>query len=142
MNVSKERSISCWMQDAPAIEASPLQSDQRCEVVVIGSGLAGLSTAYELGRFGRSVIVIDRGEKDKTEVVVSAEERAVADAASELITAGDLTGKSFELSWLYRPRGLKAERLLLIGGGKTNRFTASELRKVAGAAVRANGQRV
>src|SRR5947207_5305057 len=61
MNVADERSISCWMQDAPAIEASPLKSDQTCDVVVIGSGIAGLSTAYELSRFGRSVIVIDRG---------------------------------------------------------------------------------
>jgi glycine/D-amino acid oxidase-like deaminating enzyme/nitrite reductase/ring-hydroxylating ferredoxin subunit len=61
MNVSNERSISCWMADAPAIEASPLETDQMCDVVVIGSGIAGLSTAYELSRFGRSVIVIDRG---------------------------------------------------------------------------------
>jgi hypothetical protein len=61
MNIGDERSMSCWMQDAPAIEASPLQSDQTCDVVVIGSGIAGLSTAYEMSRFGRSVIVIDRG---------------------------------------------------------------------------------
>ncbi|MBV9343287.1 MAG: aminopeptidase, partial [Acidobacteria bacterium] len=82
-------------------------------------------------------VVVDRGEKDKTEVIVSTEERAVADAAAELISTGDLSGKNFELSWLYHPRGLKAERLLLIGGGKASRFTPSELRKVAGAAVRA-----
>jgi glycine/D-amino acid oxidase-like deaminating enzyme len=31
-------------------------------VVIIGSGIAGLSTAYELARFGRSVVVIDRGK--------------------------------------------------------------------------------
>ena len=55
MNVGDERSMSCWMQDAPAIEASPLQSDQTCDVVVIGSGIAGLSTAYEMSRFGRSM---------------------------------------------------------------------------------------
>ena len=61
MNVADERSTSCWMKDAAIIEASPLRSDERCDVVVIGSGIAGLSTAYELCRFGRSVIVIDRG---------------------------------------------------------------------------------
>ena len=60
MNVADERSMSCWLQDAPAIKAPPLQTDQTCDVVVIGSGIAGLSTAYELSRFGRSVIVIDR----------------------------------------------------------------------------------
>lgn len=61
MNVGDERSTSYWMKDAPAIDASPLRSDERCDIVVIGSGIAGLSTAYELCRFGRSVIVIDRG---------------------------------------------------------------------------------
>src|SRR5437762_10377701 len=62
MNVADERSRSCWIEDAPAIEASPMQSDQKCDVAVIGSGIAGLSTACELSRFGRSVIVIDRGK--------------------------------------------------------------------------------
>jgi glycine/D-amino acid oxidase-like deaminating enzyme/nitrite reductase/ring-hydroxylating ferredoxin subunit len=62
MNVADERSTSFWLRDSPALNASPLQSDQTCDVVVIGSGVAGLSTAYELSRFGRSVIVIDRGK--------------------------------------------------------------------------------
>jgi glycine/D-amino acid oxidase-like deaminating enzyme len=61
MNVGDERSISCWMHEAPVIDAPPLATDESCDVVVIGSGIAGLSTAYELSRFGRSVIVIDRG---------------------------------------------------------------------------------
>jgi hypothetical protein len=61
MNVADGRSRSCWVEDAPAIEARPLQSDETCDVVVIGSGIAGLSTAYELSRFGRSLIAIDRG---------------------------------------------------------------------------------
>jgi leucyl aminopeptidase len=54
-----------------------------------------------------------------------------------LISAGDISGKIFELSWIHKPAGLKAKRLLLIGGGKAKNFSASELRKVAGAAVRA-----
>jgi glycine/D-amino acid oxidase-like deaminating enzyme/nitrite reductase/ring-hydroxylating ferredoxin subunit len=60
MNVGDERSKSCWMEEPP-IEAPKLASDESCDVVVIGSGIAGLSTAYELARFGRSVVVIDRG---------------------------------------------------------------------------------
>jgi glycine/D-amino acid oxidase-like deaminating enzyme/nitrite reductase/ring-hydroxylating ferredoxin subunit len=44
-----------------APQAIPLSGDQQCDVVVIGSGIAGLSTAYELSQRGRSVIVIDRG---------------------------------------------------------------------------------
>ncbi|MDT9599601.1 FAD-dependent oxidoreductase [Sphingosinicella rhizophila] len=61
MNVGDERSTSFWMQEAEAIDAPPLTADARCDVVVVGAGIAGLSTAYELARFGRSVIVIDRG---------------------------------------------------------------------------------
>jgi len=61
MNVGDERSSSCWMAELPAIAAPPLRNDAECDVLVVGSGIAGLSTAYELARFGRSVIVIDRG---------------------------------------------------------------------------------
>jgi len=54
-------SKSPWMSIAVAPGAIPLQGDERCDVAVIGSGIAGLSTAYELSQCGRSVVVIDRG---------------------------------------------------------------------------------
>ncbi|MBA2401881.1 MAG: FAD-dependent oxidoreductase [Bradyrhizobium sp.] len=54
-------SKSLWMSIAVAPGAISLQGDERCDVAVIGSGIAGLSTAYELSQRGRSVIVIDRG---------------------------------------------------------------------------------
>jgi leucyl aminopeptidase len=82
-------------------------------------------------------VVLDRGEKDKTETFVSASDKAIQQAAADLISSGDLTGKNFETTWLHKPTGLKAKRLLLIGGGKAKKFSASELRKLAGAAVRA-----
>jgi hypothetical protein len=61
MNVGDEHSVSFWMESAPAIDASRLRADEDCDVIVIGSGIAGLSTAYELARLARSVVVIDRG---------------------------------------------------------------------------------
>jgi glycine/D-amino acid oxidase-like deaminating enzyme/nitrite reductase/ring-hydroxylating ferredoxin subunit len=61
MNVGDEKSRSCWMDETPVVEAPPLAADEDCDVVVIGSGIAGLSIAYELSRFGREVVVIDRG---------------------------------------------------------------------------------
>ena len=61
MNVGNEHSVSFWMQESPIFDAPPLTKDESCDVVVIGSGIAGLSTAYELSRLGRSVVVIDRG---------------------------------------------------------------------------------
>jgi len=61
MNVGDERSVSYWMHESPIIQAPSLAADESCDVVVIGSGIAGLSTAYELALLGRSVVVIDRG---------------------------------------------------------------------------------
>ena len=60
MNVGDERSKSCWMDESP-IAAPALDADVECDVVVVGSGIAGLSTAYELACAGKSVVVIDRG---------------------------------------------------------------------------------
>ena len=54
-------STSLWMDTAVAPNARPLSQNERCDVVVIGSGIAGLSTAYELASRKTSVIVIDRG---------------------------------------------------------------------------------
>jgi glycine/D-amino acid oxidase-like deaminating enzyme/nitrite reductase/ring-hydroxylating ferredoxin subunit len=60
MNVADERTKSVWM-DTPVVEAAPLAGEQTADVAVIGGGIAGLSTAYELTARGRSVIVLDRG---------------------------------------------------------------------------------
>lgn len=60
MNVANERTRSLWMESAmPA--APELAEDVQVDAVVIGSGIAGLSTAYELALRGRSVAVLDRG---------------------------------------------------------------------------------
>ena len=59
MNVAEEKTKSVWM-DTPVAEAPQLEGDLRADVVVIGSGIAGLSAAYELTCRGRSVIVLDR----------------------------------------------------------------------------------
>src|SRR5436190_9567897 len=39
-----------------------LDSDQDCDTVIIGAGIAGISTAYELASRGQKVVVIDRGK--------------------------------------------------------------------------------
>jgi glycine/D-amino acid oxidase-like deaminating enzyme/nitrite reductase/ring-hydroxylating ferredoxin subunit len=44
-----------------APEASRLKRNLTADTVVIGSGIAGLSTAYELAARGQSVVVLDRG---------------------------------------------------------------------------------
>jgi glycine/D-amino acid oxidase-like deaminating enzyme/nitrite reductase/ring-hydroxylating ferredoxin subunit len=48
------------MEIEVAPDAGPLAASERCDVVVVGSGIAGLSTAYELAKRNLSVIVVDR----------------------------------------------------------------------------------
>jgi leucyl aminopeptidase len=80
-------------------------------------------------------VVLDSGEKDKPAIVESSD-GGVSAAAKELIASGEVTGKAFETTLLHHPAGLKAKRLLLVGGGKAKNFSDAELRKLAGAAVR------
>ena len=61
MNVADEASRSCWMDAMPRHAAPALTRDAACDLVVIGSGIAGLSAAYEAACLGRQVTVIDRG---------------------------------------------------------------------------------
>jgi heterodisulfide reductase subunit A-like polyferredoxin len=56
------RSRSLWMDIDVAPNARSLQGGTECDVVVIGSGIAGISTAYELAIEGQRVIVVDRGK--------------------------------------------------------------------------------
>jgi glycine/D-amino acid oxidase-like deaminating enzyme len=49
------------MDVSVAPDAKPLFQNERCDVVVIGAGIAGISTAYELACRKLSVIVVDRG---------------------------------------------------------------------------------
>ncbi len=54
----------------------------------------------------------------------------------ELQASGELSGKAFECTLLHRPAGLKAERLLIVGAGKKDKFNQAQLRCLAGTAAR------
>jgi glycine/D-amino acid oxidase-like deaminating enzyme/nitrite reductase/ring-hydroxylating ferredoxin subunit len=62
MNISDEKTRSLWMDTEVAADTRRLTRDLRADTVVIGSGIAGLSTAYELSQAGQSVVVLDRGK--------------------------------------------------------------------------------
>jgi len=83
-----------------------------------------------------AVVVVDQGEKDKPAPAVLGGNQAVQSAASDLLTSGEVSGKMFETVMVHRPQGLRARRLLLVGGGKAKDFSLSELRKLAGTSVR------
>ena len=95
-----------------------------------------LSAPAEVETECLAVVVLDRGSKDKPEASVETTDQAIRQAVAEVIAGGEVSGKMFETTLLHRPDGLKAKRLLLLGGGKANDFTSSDLRKLAGAATR------
>jgi leucyl aminopeptidase len=63
-------------------------------------------------------------------------DQVMGGSLKRLAKSGELTGKPLEMTLLHNPAGLKAERLLLIGTGKKEKFNASDLRKFAGAGLR------
>jgi len=61
MSTSRERTRSIWMDTEVSPRAPILDKDITVDAVIVGSGIAGLSTAYELALEGRKVAVLDRG---------------------------------------------------------------------------------
>jgi glycine/D-amino acid oxidase-like deaminating enzyme len=56
------RSRSLWMDTDVMRGAQTLINDHECDTVIVGAGIAGISTAYELASRGQKVIVIDRSK--------------------------------------------------------------------------------
>lgn len=79
-------------------------------------------------------------EKESTEKKappsIESSDSTVIEAASEVIASGEVTARMFETTLIHRPEGVKAKRLLILGGGKAGNFSDSDLRKLAGTAVR------
>ncbi len=91
--------------------------------------------------FSGDALVVVAFEKDGPEVDLGS---GAAKAANErtggwiadVYQSGEFTGKLLEIVQLHRPSGLKAKRLAVIGGGKVDKFTDGELRKIAGTSLR------
>ena len=52
---------SLWLTTTPSTNYAPLDGDHRVDAVVVGGGIAGLSTAIALKDAGRSVAVVEAG---------------------------------------------------------------------------------
>ena len=61
MNVRDEATRSLWMRVEVMPDAPAAKGALTADTVIVGSGIAGLSAAYELAAAGQKVIVVDRG---------------------------------------------------------------------------------
>ncbi|HET9859003.1 MAG TPA: FAD-dependent oxidoreductase, partial [Nocardioidaceae bacterium] len=50
---------SHWLDTTPTTSYPPLTTDQTVDVVVVGAGIAGVSTAWELVNAGKSVALVE-----------------------------------------------------------------------------------
>ncbi|MEU3146519.1 MULTISPECIES: FAD-dependent oxidoreductase [unclassified Streptomyces] len=73
---------SYWMDTAPGVRRPALDTDATADVAVIGAGMAGLSTAWELTRAGRKVVVL---EADRVAAGVTGYTTAKLTAAHSLV---------------------------------------------------------
>ena len=104
-----------------------------------------LSTPAELETESLVAVVLDHAEpapnekeKDKKpQLRVATNDPIVQSVAADLLASGEVAGKAFETNLLHKPANAKAKRLLLISGGGAKKFSSYDLRRVAGAAVRA-----
>ena len=109
-----------------------------------------LSTPAELETEALVALVLDHSEKNQSDpaqssknkdakplLKLASDDTALQSVAADLLASGEITGKAFETNLLHKPAGLKAKRLLLISGGAAKKFASYDLRRLAGAAVRA-----
>jgi leucyl aminopeptidase len=75
-------------------------------------------------------------KENKIDGILADIDHAMDGRLAALAATGELTGKSLETVLVHFPEGLDAKRLLLIGAGKPEKFSASDLRKIAGTALR------
>src|SRR5580704_9865135 len=75
-------------------------------------------------------------ETDTLLVVVFQDRREDRLGLGELFDSREITGKPLEMTLLHHAPGVRAKRVLAIGGGKPDKFRPAELRRAVGAAIR------
>lgn len=76
------------------------------------------------------------GKDSDAHVVLLTTSNATVQAVENFLRSGEFKGSLCETLLIHQPTGLKADRLLIIGLGKTQQLSVNEIRKGAGCAVR------
>jgi|SRR5579872_3535311 len=82
------------------------------------------------------VVSVEPADSSSNKASLLSSDSAIQAAAAAVIDSGECSGKNLETVLVHAPQGIKAKRLLLVGGGKAAKFSPNEFRNVCGAAVR------
>ncbi|MFT3732160.1 MAG: FAD-dependent oxidoreductase [Hyphomicrobium sp.] len=97
--------VSAWTEaPAPAIPADPLQSNESCDLAIVGGGILGLSSGLHAARQGQAVRIVDAA--------------GVGDRASGLNGGQVIASLKYDPDWLIAHFGEKR-------GGALAQFAAS-----------------
>jgi glycine/D-amino acid oxidase-like deaminating enzyme len=118
MNVSHERTRSLWM-DVTVDVAPRLDRNESADVAIVGSGITGLSVAYELAARGATVVVLDRADigTGMTARTTAHLASAFDDGYAELIKSHGRDGARL----VYRSQAAAIAVLSRKGRGRRNR---------------------
>lgn len=61
-NIFEKESLSLWLKDGIASNLPILKEDIECDVCIVGAGITGVTTAYQLNKMGLKVALIDKSE--------------------------------------------------------------------------------
>jgi leucyl aminopeptidase len=102
-----------------------------------------------LENLGADALAVICFEAEEAQAANAAEAPAVASSAApdpdvaaqsgwlaEARSSGEFSGKLYEIVILHRPEGIAAKRLVVVGGGKREKFSPVEARRIAGTLVR------
>lgn len=89
---------------------------------------------YEIECDALAVSVFE-GEKPESGLLAELDQRT-GGVLTSLIETGEFSGKSSESAYVHNTGEMKARRLLLLGAGKKEEFTADKVRRMAGTAAR------
>jgi leucyl aminopeptidase len=95
-----------------------------------------LDTASPLTVDAEALVTFAFEKEDPVDDSLAELDRAVSGQVKDLASSHELTGKWLEMVLLHYPAGLAAKRLLVVGAGKQEKFSAMQLRRLAGAALR------
>jgi leucyl aminopeptidase len=97
----------------------------------------GDATGFQTAMLAVFAVDVSTGKDAEPAPVLLTTSDAVLSAAGTILATGEFKASLAETLLLHAPNGLQADRLLIVGLGKAKSLSPDELRKAAGAAVRA-----